>query len=219
MDIDLKSTHYTEALPVAPVTVTVADVQKIAPAAVHVKEVNQIAPLWVESLRVDRVRHIDPLRIDRLNVTQLPTVNMTLSQLPTVDLSVQRLPPVAVALQQRLDMASHYTMQARFLGITVMRMELQGRTRLVPVDCARRERSRVHERSFPDVAAAGNPAIPSRAVETCTQAVTRTVAAPRPVRRREGLSAGAPRFEYSLESAGKAPPLAPSTGSSVGYGG
>ena len=217
MDIDLKSTHYTESLPVAPVTI--ADVQKIAPAAVHVKEVNQVAPLLVESLRVDHVRHVEPLRIDRLNVTHLPSVNMTVSRLPAVDLSVQRMPPVAVALQQRLDMTSHYMMRARILGITVMRMELQGRTRLVPVDCARREQARVHERSFPDVAAAGNPAIPSRAVETCAQVVTRAMPPPRPAPRREGLSVGAPRFDYSLKSPAKASAAAPATGTSVGYGG
>ena len=66
MDIDLKSTHYTEDLPLAPLTIkplTLTPVT-VTPIAVHLKELNQIAPLSVESLRVDHVRHVDPLRIE-----------------------------------------------------------------------------------------------------------------------------------------------------------
>ena len=72
-------------LTINPLTVnplTIADVQKIAPVGVHIKELNQIAPLFVESLRVDHVRHIDPLRIERLNITQLPSVNLSLEPTP-----------------------------------------------------------------------------------------------------------------------------------------
>jgi hypothetical protein len=210
-------------LTINPLTVkplTIADVQKIAPVGVHIKELNQIAPLFVESLRVDHVRHIDPLRIERLNITQLPSVNLSLSQLPPLDLNVRHVPPVAIALQQQLELTSNYTMRARLLGLDVMRMEIQGKTKVVPRDCARREQSRSHERSFPDVAAAGNPAIPTRAIETCTQAVTRS-APPRPRKvARHALNAGAPRFNYSLDRAGGiAAAVPPPAGSSVSFGG
>jgi hypothetical protein len=225
-EIYIKQTHYTEALPIQPLTInpltvnplTIADVQKVAPIGVHIKELNQIAPLLVESLRVDHVRHVDPLQIERLNITQLPSVNLSLSQLPPLDLNVRRVPPVTIALQQQFELTSNYTMRARLLGLDVMRMELQGRTKLVPHDCARREQSRVHERSFPEVAAAGNPAIPSRAIETCTQSVRRS-AAPRRRMKRQELNAGAPHFNYSINrmAAGSAA-IRSSTDSSVSFG-
>jgi hypothetical protein len=209
MDIDLKSTHYTEDLPIAPLTVK--------PIAVHLKELNQVAPLTVDSLRVDQVRHVDPLRIDQLNITNLPTVSLALSQLPTLDVTVQRVPPVAVAIQQRFEMCSDYAMTARVLGLPLVRLSLSGRTTITPQDCARREQSRSHERSFTDVAALGNPAIPSRAVETCVQTVARRPAPP--PRRRQGVHAGAPRFGFSLQPAPvRAPGRAPAADSGVNGG-
>ena len=168
-DIYVKT--FEDNLTLNPLTIkplTIADIQKVVPIGVHIKELNQIAPLLVESLRVDHIRHIDPLRIERLNITQLPSVNLSMSQLPPLDLNVRHVPPVAIALQQQLELTSNYTMRARLLGLDIMRMEIQGKTRVTPRDCARREQSeRSHERSFPEVAAAGNPAIPTRAIETC----------------------------------------------------
>ena len=220
IDVDVK---FKDELTVNPLTIkplTIADVQKVAPIGVHIKELNQIAPLFVESLRVDHVRHIDPLNIDRLNITHLPSVNLTLSQLPTLDLNVRRVPPVAISLQQMFDMNSHYTLQARVFGLNVMQMELQGKTRVVPRDCPRREQSRTHERSFPDVAAAGNPAIPSRMTETCAQAVTRCVPSHPHRDKRHGLNSGTPRFQFSLTGAsGTAAPSPPATDSAVRFGG
>src|SRR5665213_1611568 len=105
MDIDVKSTHYTEAFPVAPLTINPLTV---TPVSVHLKELNHVAPLLVESLRVDHVRHVDPLRIEQLDITALPTVNLTMSQLPALDINVRRVPPVAIALQQRFEMCSDY---------------------------------------------------------------------------------------------------------------
>jgi hypothetical protein len=195
---------------VAPLTI--ADIQHAAPLAVHLKELNQIAPLFVESLRVDHVRHIDPLRIDRLNITQFPSLNLSLSSLPSLDINVGRVPPIAVALQQQLDLNSQYTMTARVLGFPLMRMELAGRTQVTPRDCARREQSRSHERSYPEVAAAGNPAIPSRKIESCTRAVTRCTPAPQHHAPQRPLHAGAPRFHYSLDRG------APESNSSVSMG-
>jgi hypothetical protein len=196
LSIDLGWSDHNNPLPVAPLSI--ADVQKVAPLGVHIKELNQIAPLLVESLRVDHVRHVDPLRIERLDITHLPSVNITMSQLPALDLNVRRVPPVAVSLQQQLDMSSHYTMRTRIFGLELMRMEIQGKTTIVPRDCARREQSRSHERSFPDVAAAGNPSIPSRVIETCVQAVARTAPSRNHEHEPPPLNAGARRFDYSL---------------------
>nr|MEA2799100.1 hypothetical protein [Phenylobacterium sp.] len=201
MDIDLKSSHFTDPLGIKPLTVTPLTV---TPIAVHLKELNQIAPLSVESLRVDHVRHIDPLQIEQLNITSLPTVNLTMSQLPALDINVRRVPPVAVALQQQFEMCSDYAMTARVFSLPLMRLSLTGRTTITPKDCARREQSKSHERSFPDVAALGNPGIPNRAVETCVQTVSRPAAAP--LKRRHGVNPGAPRFGFSLQQAeGRAP--------------
>lgn len=198
---------FDNSLSINPVTlepVTIAAVQKVAPVGVHIKEVNQIAPLAVETLRVDHVRHVDPLRIERLDITRLPSVNITLSQLPGMDLNVRRVPPVTIALHQTFDMNSNYNIVARVLGLPLLRMSLQGQTAITPRDCARREVSRSHERSFPDVAAAGNPAIPSRAIATCVETHCHR---PAYQHHRPGASihAGVPRFNYSLRQADTTP--------------
>jgi hypothetical protein len=149
----------------------ISNIDKIAPVAVHIKELNQVDPLLIESLRVDRVQHVDPLAVDRLNITRLPVVNLSVNQVPEISLGVSRIPPVALAVRQCFDFPSDYTARARFLGFEVMRIHIQGRTRLVPHDPARREQAHTHERSFPEVAAVGNPAIPSRLEERCGEAV------------------------------------------------
>lgn len=214
MDIDLKSTHYTEALPIAPLTINPVTLTPVTvtPIAIHLKELNQVAPLSVESLRVDHVRHVDPLRIEQLNISSLPTVNLTMSQMPALDINVRRVPPVAVAIQQQFEMNSNYTMTARLFGLPLMRILLSGRTTITPKDCARREQSRSHERSFPDVAALGAPGIPSRAIETCVHTVRRS--AP-PSARRHGVNPGAPRVGFSLQ---QAEAIAPAAGSAVNGG-
>jgi len=205
MDIDLKSTHYTEALPVAPLTIKPLTV---TPIAVHLKELNQIAPLNVESLRVDHVRHIDPLQIEELNITSLPTVNLTMSQLPALDINVRRVPPIAVALQQQFEMGSDYAMTARVFGLPLMTLAITGRTVITPKDCVRREHSKSHERSFPDVAVLGSPGIPSRATETCVQTVSRAAAPSLGPRR--GANPVAPRFGFSLPPAAARAPASDS---------
>ncbi len=169
MDVKVKQFPTLNVNPLTVNPLTIAQVEKVAPVGVHIKELNQIAPLSVELLRVDHVRHVDPLRIDRLNITQLPSVNITMSQLPALDLNVRRVPPVTIALHQQFEMTSSYSMMARIFGLKLMRLDLSGTTRITPRNCDRREVSRQHERSFADVAAASNPAIPSRAVEkSCT---------------------------------------------------
>ena len=145
--------------------ITIREVDNIAPVAVHLKELNHIDPLSIESLRVSEVREIDPLRIRELNVTRLPTVNLSVRQLPEVDFNVRRMPPLSIGLSQDYCLPSSYTVRARLLGFEVLRLRLDGTTQIVPQERARREQRRVSERSQPETAAAGNPAIPSRAVE------------------------------------------------------
>jgi len=221
MDIHVKS--FDDELGLKTVTLnpltinplTIAEVKKVAPVAVHVKELNQIAPLFV-----DHVRHIDPLRIDHLNITQLPSVNLSLSQLPPLQINVGHVPAIGIALQQQLEMNSCYTIRARVLGLDIMRMELQGKTKIVPQACARREQSHSHERSFPEVAAAGNPAIPSRTIKHTTQSVTRCAPQPRRHAPHPVVSAGAPQFAYFLDQNRNRPAQgSPSPGASVNFGG
>ena len=195
MDVNIKQITGVDPIPIgevdniAPITIAAIEkVQNIAPVAVHIKELNQVEPLLIESLRVDRVREIDPLRVDRLNVTRLPVVNLSVSQVPGVELEVRRIPPVAIGIHQMFDLPSQYTARARFLGLEVLRVEIAGKTRVVPRECARREESHAHERSFGEVAALGNPAIPSRLEETCARAV--------PVAERRALRLGPPGFAY-----------------------
>ena len=156
----------------------ISSIDKLAPVAVHIKELNQVDPLLIESLRVDRVQHVDPLAVDRLNITRLPVVNLSVNEVPEISLGVSRIPPVALAVQQCFNLPSDYTARARFLGFEVLRIHIQGCTRLVPQDQTRREQAHTHERSFPEVAPAGNPAIPSRLEERCAEAVP--IRAPRP---------------------------------------
>ena len=200
---------------------TDASIYQVAPVGVHIKELNQIAPLAVESLRVDHVRHVDPLRIDRLNITQLPSVNITMSQLPMLDLNVRRVPPVTVALHQQFEMKSNSPMRARVFGLKLRRPDLRAPPCITPRDSARREVSRQHERSFADVAAARKPAIPSHAVEKSCTAVTH-----RPKHhhhhhktRRPMLHAGAPRFGYSLHPQDDTAPAGPTAHSAIHMGG
>lgn len=205
---------------------------QIAPAAVHIKELNHIDPISVESLRIDAIRNIEPVRIERFDVTRLPTVNLSMSRFPSLDLDIRRMPPLAVAVQQDFCLPSEYTVNARLLGVEVLRLEIQGRTMISPIDRFRRERSRTHERSFPDVAAAGNPGIPTKRIERCVTAVTRpgtcgarapakTTAAPgpgpffsfRPPAPGPDLSVGSPRFSYPVSR------KEDSVGGSVSWGG
>ena len=159
--------------------ITIADVEKIAPAAVHIKELNNIDPLLIESLLINRVHNIDPVQIEKFNITHVPTVNLSLSRAPVVDLNVKRVPPVAIAVQQCFDLASRYTIHARLLGFEVARLEMHGETKVIPRDRYRREQAHVHERSFADVAPAGNPGIPVRVSETCSFAQVTPACPPR----------------------------------------
>jgi hypothetical protein len=187
---------------IAPVTIeSIKRVEKVAPVAVHIKELNQIDPLSIESARIDGFRNIDPLQVDRLNVTRLPVVNLSVNQIPTVDLNIRRLPPVSIAVQQAFDLPSSYMARARFLGFEILRLQIQGRTRVIPRDCTQREQAHVHERSFPDVAAVGNPAIPTRMTEHSAEMTVCRPPVP-PCRHRATLNAGPPRFQYK---AGPAP--------------
>jgi hypothetical protein len=217
-DVDIQSIpplRITELTNVEPLEIS--RISNIAPAAVHVKELNHIDPISVESLRVDEIRNIDPVRVERFDVTHLPTVNISLSRAPSLDLNLRRMPPVAVAVRQQFVAPSEYTVHALLLGFELLRLQIHGKTLLAPQDCMPRERSRSHNRSFPDVAALGNPGIPVRrsertVVHTHAHHVPAPRAAVRPpmgppamkatprVPRLAGLSAGRPSFSFSLHS-------------------
>lgn len=209
---------------------------QIAPAAVHIKELNHIDPISVESLRIDQIRNLDPVRVERFDVTHLPTVNISLSRLPSMDVNVRRIPPLAVTVQQEFCLPSQYTIHARLLGIEFLRFDIHGRTMITPKDRVAREQARSHERSFPDVAAAGNPGIPTRRTErveavarhlpcsppsgpSCAHAEIDGTRHTRPAgfsgdSPEAGLSAGHPRFSYPVS--GRVGDLG---GSSVSSGG
>jgi hypothetical protein len=155
--------------------------QNIGPIAAHIKEVNHIDPLSVESLFVSQVHNIEPLHIAKFNVTNLPLVNLALRQIPAVELNVGRLPAVSLGTHQVFDLPSNYMVRAQFLGFELFRIQLSGRTRIEPQERFRREQERADNRSFPTVATAGNPAIPSIRMEKET-----TYTAPCPGRPRAG---------------------------------
>jgi hypothetical protein len=138
------------------------------PVAVHLKEVNHIDPISVDALHVSEVKNIDPIRVDKFHVSHLPTVNLSLRQLPSVNMNVRRVPPLSVGTYQNFMVPSDYTIRAQVLGVEFLRVHVGGRTCLMPTERYRREQSQAHHRSFPEVAASGNPAIPSRQKEKST---------------------------------------------------
>ncbi|NLI83734.1 MAG: hypothetical protein GX443_18930 [Deltaproteobacteria bacterium] len=148
-----------------PVPTRVQEVQKIAHVAAQIKEINHIDPIAIEAFHVNEVKNIDPIHIAKFNVTNLPTVNMLLRQLPLVDFSVRRLPALSVGSHQNFRLPSYYTVRARFLGIEVFRIHLEGETAIVPMERFRREQGRSDNRSFPVPEASGNAAIPSLCLE------------------------------------------------------
>ena len=144
---------------------------QIAPVAVHIRELNHIDPISVESLRIDEVQNIEPLRIERLDVTGVPPLNLSVRQIPAVDLNVRRVPPVSLGLHQDFVLPSNYTVHAKVLGVELVRLQIHGRTNLTPRDRVRRESAQTHERSFPEVASVGNPAIPVNQEEVSAEVV------------------------------------------------
>jgi hypothetical protein len=207
-------------------------IAKIAPAAVHVKELNHIDPLTIESLRIDEVKHIDPVKVDRFDVTSLPTVNLSLSEAPELDLKLRQIPPFAIGLHQDFVLPSEYFIRARFLGLEFLRVHVTGRTVMRARDQVRREVSSSHERSYREVAAVGNPAIPVTCREDYAEAAVHDLPLPRaPSRRRverrhtssgsSGMRVGGPPHAFALAgppaAAGGASPM-PAVESAVGSG-
>jgi len=141
--------------------VEIEKVQHIAPVAAHIKEINNIDPLSVDAFNVSQVKNIDPLRVQQFNVTDLPQVNISLRQLPAVDMNVRRLPPLSLGVHQDFQIPSNYMVRMQWLGFELIRVAVTGQTSVIPRDKFRREQARTHNRSFPEPAAAGNPAIPS----------------------------------------------------------
>jgi hypothetical protein len=152
----------------SPVHIHLDQVQKIAPVAAHIKEVNHIDPISISDMHISDVRNIEPLRIEQFNVTNLPTVNLSVRQLPAVDMNIRRLPPVSIGVHQNFHIPSNYMVRAQFMGIEFLRVNLRGQTTILPKDKHRRELANVPNRSYPMPATAGNPAIPSIHLEKST---------------------------------------------------
>jgi hypothetical protein len=195
-------------------------IAKIAPAAVHVKELNHVDPLTIESLRIDQVKHIDPVKVDHFDVTYLPTVNLSIGEAPELDLNLRQIPPFAIGLHQDFVLPSEYLIRARLLGFEFLRVQVTGRTVMHARDQVRREVSSSHERSYREVAAVGNPAIPV----TCREEYAEAVVPDRPVSqapprrhvehrrarsRPSGMRVGGPPHAFAL-----AGPAAPAVGAS-----
>ena len=191
-------------------------IAKIAPAAVHVKELNHIDPLTVESLQVDAVRNIDPVKVDKFDVTSLPTVNLTIGEAPELDLNLREIPPFAIGLHQDFVLPSEYFIRARLLGFEFLRVHVTGRTVMHARDQVPREVSSSHERSYREVAAVGNPAIPVSCREEHAEAVVyhrparhappprhghRPSPSPSPNRAVKGMRVGAAPHRFALHNA------------------
>jgi hypothetical protein len=210
-DVDVKQVKNID-----PVTIKSVDqvknidplrIAKIAPAAIHVKELNHIDPISIDSLRVDEFRNVDPFRIERFDVTTLPTVNLSIGEAPSLDLDIRRIPPLAIALGQNVVLPSEYHVRARLLGLEILRIHITGRTMLRPCDEPRREVSASHERSQREVAAVGNPAIPV----ICTEERAEAVVQRRPPPRRGHSHRPAPSAQHGELRVG-APPAQASFG-------
>ena len=141
-------------------------VQNIDPVAIHIKEVNHIDPLSIDALHIKEVNNIDPIQVAKFNVTNLPMVNVSLRQLPDIEINLKTLPPITVGTHQTFCIPSNYTLRARFLGVELIRLNLDGQTMVIPKERYRREQSRSPNKSFPETSVAGNPAIPSSCLKS-----------------------------------------------------
>ena len=210
-DVDVKEVKNIDPINIASVTgIEPLRVAKIAPAAVHVKELNHIDPITIESVRVDEVRNLEPVRVDRFDVTYLPTVNLTIGQTPALDVNLREIPPLAIGLHQDFVLPSEYFIRARLLGFEFLRVHVAGRTVMHPRDRVPREVSSSHERSYREVSPVGNPGIPVSRHEEFTESVVRRPPVrhrrkPRLRVRRErkgghgaGISVGAPPHAFML---------------------
>lgn len=140
-------------------------VRQIAPVAAHIKEVNHIDPLSVEAFHVTEVNGIEPLNVASFNVTRLPAVNLAIRQVPALDMNIRSLPGVSIGTHQNFDIPSNYTIRARLLGFEFLRLHLTGQSTVIPRERYRQEQSRSPNRSYVQVATAGNPGIPVRCRE------------------------------------------------------
>ena len=216
-DIDVKSVKNIDPVVIKEIdaikNIEPLQIAKIAPAAVHVKELNHIDPISIDSLRVDEVRNLEPVKINQFDVTTLPTVNLSLGEVPTLDLNLRGIPPLAVGVHQEFVLPSEYLIRARFLGLEVLRLHVSGRTLVRPHEQARREVSASHERSYREVAAVGNPCIPVECREECAEAIVHERPPRKTHRARHRRVHGT---EFSVGAPQAAFPLAPVVESAVG---
>ncbi|MCP4605577.1 MAG: hypothetical protein GY847_34490 [Proteobacteria bacterium] len=150
----------------------ISSINNIAPVATHIKEVNHIDPVTIEPMKIRGIDNIEPLKVEKFNITNLPTMNISLRQLPAVNMDLRRVPPLSLGFHQDFHLPSNYMLRFRFFGIEFLRMNMDGETVLFPVEKARREQENRRHRSQPTAAIAGNPAIPSIMTDKTTGCVT-----------------------------------------------
>jgi len=160
--------HIVEVTGVEPLRIEY--VNQIAPVAAHIKEVNHIDPLSVDAFHVTEVKGVDPLNVASFNVTHVPTLNLSVRQAPTLDMNIRSVPGISIGTHQDFDVPSDYTIRARLLGFEFLRLYLTGRSTVIPRERYRQEQSRSPNRSYVQVATAGNPGIPVRCRERQAEA-------------------------------------------------
>ncbi len=180
MATDIKLTSQSElkikeVKNIDPVGIHINEVNQIAPVAVHLKEVNHIDPITIDDLHISEVKNIDPLNIASFNVTKLPMVNVSLQKLPALDVNLRNLPPISVGTHQTFSIPSNYTLRARFLGIELVRLNLEGKTSILPRQRIPVERYKDFNKSYSETRLATEPAAPVKCAHTTTRVKTRCV--------------------------------------------
>lgn len=127
---------------------SIESVKNIDPVAVHLKEVNNIAPLSIDDLKISEVKNIEALEISKLNVTHLPMVNVSVQNLPTLDINVNKVPDITISTRQKFLLPSNYSLQARFLGIEILRLHLKGETMVLPLRQSTEDEYKMPDKSY-----------------------------------------------------------------------
>ena len=127
---------------------SIESVKNIDPVAVHLKEVNNIDPLSIDDLKISEVKNIEALEISKLNVTNLPMVNVSVQNLPTLDINVNKVPDITISTRQKFLLPSNYSLRARFLGVEILRLHLKGETMVMPLRQSTEDEYKVPNKSY-----------------------------------------------------------------------
>ncbi len=153
------------------VDIHVKEVNKIDPVAVHLKEINHIDPISIDNMHISEVKNIEPLDIATFNITKLPMVNVSLQKLPPLDVNLRSLPPISVGTYQKFLIPSNYTLRARFLGIELFRLNLEGKTSILPKQSSPVHKYKDFNKSYSEAQPVSEPAVHCKQTTTnhCVQ--------------------------------------------------